>query len=316
MTVGVLVVLAVLVVIATLTWGNSFPPFSEKWWRITERRISAIAVIGIVTYAQAMATVTFQTVTNNRIITPSIMGFDALFVLIQTAFVYFLGTGGLAGLSPAAQFALEVVLMVGLAVALYSWLLSGRLGNLHVMLLVGIVLGTGLGALSTFMQRMLDPNEFDVLRARMYASIGTANSELLPYVIPIAAALGVAIWMLGRRLNVMALGPEVAANLGLNHKRQTMLLLTLVAALTAISTALVGPMTFLGFLVATIAYSLTDTYDHRLIFPVAWLLGIVILGGAYFLLKHVFPMVDAVMIVVELLGGVVFLAVLLKRGRL
>ena len=167
-----------------------------------------------------------------------------------------------------------------------------------------------------FMQRMLDPNEFDVLRARLFANIGTAKVELLPHAVPICLAAGLGIWLLGRRLNVLALGPQIATNLGLNHRRQTMLMLTLVAVLMAMSTSLVGPMTFLGFLMATLAYSISDTHDHRRILPVAWLLGVVILGAAYFLLKHVFPMVDAVMIIVELIGGAVFLAFIVKRGRL
>lgn len=311
-----LIVGALIVGTLVLTWGNDFEFLSDKWWRVSKMRITALVVIATVTFAQAMATVTFQTVTNNRIITPSIMGFESLFILIQTALVYFLGTAGLAGIGKTTQFLLQSALMIGFAVLLYSWLLSGRLGNLHIMLLIGIVIGTGLGAASTFMQRMLDPNEFDVLRARLFANIGKADAELLPLVVPIVLAAGIAIWLLGRRLNVMALGQQVAANLGLNHRRQTMVMLTLIAVLMAMSTSLVGPMTFLGFLMATLAYSVTDSHDHRRVFPIAWLLGMVVLGGAYFLLKHVFPMVDAVMIIVELIGGLVFLAVVVKRGRL
>ncbi len=315
-TVTLLSIAAISIAFLILTWGNDFPIFTDKWWRISGMRASALVVIATVTFSQATATVAFQTVTNNRIITPSIMGFESLFVLVQTGIIYFLGSRGLAGLGVGAQFFLQCALMVGFAVALYSWLLSGRLGNLHIMLLVGIVIGTGLGAISTFMQRMLDPNEFDVLRARLFANVGSAHLELLPIVVPLAAALGGAVYFMARRLNVLALGPETAKNLGINYRRQTMLMLTLVSALTAISTALVGPMTFLGFLVAAMAYSLTDTGDHRRILPVAWLLGIVVLGTAYFLLKHVLGMVDAVMILVELVGGLVFLVVILRRGRL
>ncbi|WP_242491725.1 iron chelate uptake ABC transporter family permease subunit [Actinomyces minihominis] len=313
---GGLIIASVVVCFLILTWGNSFTPFTDKWWRVTSMRVSAVVVILTVTFAQAVATVTFQTVTNNRLITPSIMGFESLFVLVQTGIVYFMGASSLVGLSSTTQFLIQSTVMVGFAVLLYSWLLSGRLGNLHIMLLVGIVIGTGLGALSTFMQRMLDPNEFDVLRARLFANIGSAETELLPLALPICLIAGGGVWLLGRRLNVLALGPEVSANLGLNHRRQTMLMLTLVAVLMAVSTSLVGPMTFLGFLVATLAYLVTDTHDHRRILPVAWLVGIVVLGAAYLMLKHVFPMVDAVMIIVELVGGVVFLGFLMKRGRL
>lgn len=311
-----LVVGAVAVTVLLLSWGNQFEPFSEKWWRISRMRITTLVVIAVVTFCQGIATVTFQTVTNNRIITPSIMGFESLYVLIQTAIVFFFGTSGIAEISPFWRFLLQSAMMVLFAVLLYSWLLSGRFGNLHVMLLVGIIIGAGMGSLATFMQQMLDPNEFDVLRARLFGSVGNATTDFLWFVIPVVVAAGGAIWLLGRRLDVISLGSQISVNLGLRHRRQVMLMLTLVSVLMAMTTSLVGPMTFLGFLVATLAYSITSTYDHRLILPVAWLLGYVILTAAYFLLRHVFPLVDAVTIVVELVGGLLFLFVILRKGRL
>lgn len=311
-----LIVGAVALTALLLTWGNGYEPFSERWWRISNMRISGIAVIAVVTFCQSFATVTFQTTTSNRIITPSILGFESLYVLMQTMIVFFFGTAGIVALDPFARFLLQSVMMVLFAVLLYSWLLSGRFGNLHLMLLIGIILGTGMGALSTFMQQMLDPNEFDVLAARLFGSIGTAKTDFLWFVVPVCALAGGAIWMLARRLNVLALGRDISTGLGLDHKRQSMLMLTLVAVLMAMSTSLIGPMTFLGFLIATLAYSITDTYDHRRVLPVAWLLGYVTLALAYFLLRHVFTLVDAVTIIVELIGGLVFLFVILRKGRL
>lgn len=313
---GGLIVLAVAIAILMLTWDNQHPIFSEKWWRISRMRSESLIVIALVTLCHSFATVAFQTATNNRLITPSIMGFESLYILIQTAAVFFFGMSGLDQIDGFTQFLLQSAMMVLFAVLLYSWLFSGRLGNLHVMLLVGIIIGTGLGTLSTFLQRMLDPNEFDVLRARMFGNVGNANTDFLWFVIPVCIVTAGSIWLLARRLNVVALGSEISTNLGMNHKRQVMLTLTLVTVLMAMSTALVGPMTFLGFLVATLAYSLTDTHDHRRILPVAWLLGFVVLGGAYFLLRHVLPMVDTVTIIVELIGGITFLIVVLRRGRL
>ncbi len=311
-----LIIASVGVTVLIMSWNNPYAIFSERWWRISNMRTTSIIVIALVTFCQAFATVTFQTATNNRIITPSIMGFESLYVLIQTAIVFFFGATGLLVVSDFGQFLLQAGVMVLFAVLLYSWLLSGRLGSLHIMLLVGIIIGTGLGALSTFMQRMLDPNEFDVLRARLFGNVGNAETDFLWFVIPVCAVAGATIWMLSQRLNVIALGSDISTNLGLGHKRQVMLMLTLVSVLMAMSTSLVGPMTFLGFLIATLAYSVTDTYDHRRILPVAWLLGYTILAGAYFLLRHVLPMVDTVTIIVELIGGLVFLFVILRRGRL
>ena len=210
----------------------------------------------------------------------------------------------------------QVVLMVCFAAVLYGWLLSGRYGNLQLMLLIGIVLGGGLGALSTFMQRMLTPTEFDVLTARLIGSIANADAGYLALSIPIAAVAGGMLWAGGRRLNVLALGREAALGLGVNHRRETIVVLLLVSVLMAVSTSLIGPMTFFGFLVAMLAYQLADTHDHRYVFPVAWLTGVVVLGGAYFVLKNVFYAAGSVGVIIEIVGGTFFLVHLLRKGRL
>jgi iron complex transport system permease protein len=300
----------------SLAWDNPMPVGSRGFWLIAQMRATNLVVIVVVAFCQAIATVSFQTVTNNRILTPSIMGFESLYILVQTGAVFFIGLGGIAALTGLWQFLLQIGLMVGFAAALYGWLLAGRRGNLHITLLVGIVLGGGLGAASTFMQRLLTPSEFDVLTARLIGSIATADTEYLWVSIPLAALAGGALWLRSSRLNVLALGRETAINLGINHRRQTIVVLLLVAVLMAISTALVGPMTFLGFLVAMIAYQLADTYDHRYIFPLAWLVGIVVLAGSHFVLKNLFYAEGSVGIIIEIVGGSFFLFYILRKGRL
>ncbi len=112
------------------------------------------------------------------------------------------------------------------------------------------------------------------------------------------------------------MGRDVTTNLGLDHRREVMIVLFLVSVLMAVSTALIGPMTFLGFLVATLAYQFAGTHDHRYIFPVAVLTGFVILTGAYFVLKNIFYAQGAVSIIIEAVGGATFLIVILRKGRL
>ncbi len=313
---SVLVVLALGLAVGMITVDNPMPAGSDGFWTIARMRVVTVVVMAVVAVSQAMATVAFQTVTNNRIITPSIMGFESLYVAVQTASVYFFGIAGLVALQGLPQFVLQIAVMVGLAVALYGWLLSGRYGNLHVMLLVGIVIGGGLGAVSSFMRRLLSPSEFDVLSARMFGSMANADAEYLPVAIPLVLVAGGLLLARSRRLDVVALGRDITQNLGIRHRAEVMKVLLLVSILMAVSTALVGPMTFLGFLVATLAYQLADTYDHRRVFPVAALLGFVVLAGAYFVMKHVFYAQGVVSIIIELVGGSVFLLVVLRKGRL
>lgn len=314
--VAILAVLAVGLAYGLLAWDNPMPAGSDGFWRIAKLRVTNVTVIAVVAICQAIATVTFQTVTNNRILTPSIMGFESLYIAVQTGAVFVLGAAGVVAVQGVPQFLLQVGLMVGLSLLLYGWLLSGRYGNLQIMLLIGIVIGGGLGSISTFMQRMLTPSEFDVLSARLFGSIANADVSYLPIAIPLVVVAVGLIWWNGRRLDVLALGKEAATSLGLAHRRQTMAMLFLVSILMAVSTSLVGPMTFLGFLVATLAYQFADTHDHRLIFPVAALTGFVVLAGAYFVIKNVFAAQGAVTIIIELVGGSVFLFVILRKGRL
>jgi iron complex transport system permease protein len=313
---GILVALSVAFAFALLAWENPMPIGSPGFWRIAKLRVTNVTVMAVVAVAQAIATVSFQTVTNNRIITPSIMGFESLYRVVQTTTVYLFGVAGLVAIQGVWQFGLQVVIMVGLAMALYGWLLSGRYGNLQIMLLIGIIIGGGLGAISTFMQRLLTPSEFDVLAARLFGNVSNADASYLPLAIPLCIAASALLWMRSRRLNLLALGPDVSRSLGLAHKRELFIVLFHVAVLMATSTALVGPMTFLGFLVATLAYQFADTYDHRLIFPVAVLTAFTILAGAYFVMKNVFYAQGMVSILIELVGGTVFLIVILRKGRL
>lgn len=311
-----LAVLAVAFAFGVLAWDNPLPVGSPGFWRVAELRATSLVVIAIVVICQAMATVAFQSATNNRIITPSIMGFEALYVAVQTASVFFLGAAGVVALQGVPQFALQLTIMVVFAMLLYGWLLSGKYGNMQVMLLVGIILGGGLGSVSAFMQRLLTPSEFDVLTAKLFGSISNAEVAYLPLAVPLCLAAAGALWWRARRLNLVAMGRDVTTNLGLDHRREVMIVLFLVSVLMAVSTALIGPMTFLGFLVATLAYQFAGTHDHRYIFPVAVLTGFVILTGAYFVLKNIFYAQGAVSIIIEAVGGATFLVVILRKGRL
>lgn len=313
---GTLLALAVLFTGGLLAWDNPMPLGTEGFWRIAEMRVTTVVVMLVVACCQALATVSFQTVTNNRIVTPSLMGFEALYVAVQTAAVYFLGVAGVQLFQGVGQFVLMVVLMVALSLGLYGWLLTGRYGDIQIMLLIGIIIGGGLASVAAFMQRMLTPSEFDVLTARMFGSMANADAAYLPVAIPLCLAAGGALWWQGKRLNIVALGQDACTNLGVDHRRQVMRVLFLVSVLMAVSTALVGPMTFLGFLVATLAYQAADTYDHHHIFPISVLVGFVVLAGSYFVMKNFFYAEGVVSIIIEMVGGSVFLFVILRKGRL
>ncbi|WP_431710570.1 iron chelate uptake ABC transporter family permease subunit [Glutamicibacter uratoxydans] len=315
-TLGALILASLAFAYGFLALDNPMPPGSAGFWRIAELRGTAVITMAVVAVAQTVATVSFQTVTNNRIITPSIMGFDSLFVAVQTASVYLLGAVGVVAMQGVPQFIFQVAVMVALSVALYGWLLSGKLGNIQIMLLVGIIIGAGLGSVSAFMQRMLTPSEFDILTARLFGSVSNADASYFPIAIPLVIIASAFLIGSSKRLNVVALGRDTTMNLGINHRREVMKTLFFVSILIAVSTALIGPLTFFGFLAAMLSYQLADTYDHRYVFPMSILTGFVVLSGAYFVMKHVFYAQGVVGIIIELVGGTAFLIFVLRKGRL
>jgi ABC-type enterochelin transport system, permease component len=300
-----------------LVYKNPVPIDSPSFLPVVRRRMVALTAMIISAVCQSLATVTFQSSTNNRIITPSLLGFEALYSTIHTATMFFFGATVFIRLSGSIEsFLFNVVVMVLMCLILYGWLLSGKYGNLQLMLLIGVIVGTGLRSISSFMRRLLAPSEFDVLQARLFGSVSNANADYFPIAIPIVLLAGVLIFAYSKKLNVLSLGKSASTSLGVKHQLGVIYTLILVSVLMSISTALVGPLTFYGFLVATLTYQAAPTYDHRYIFPMALAIGFLIITGAYFFMYHVFRAQGVVSIIIEMFGGITFLVVLLRKGTL
>ncbi|TCI46147.1 iron ABC transporter permease [Exiguobacterium sp. SH3S2] len=299
-----------------LVYNNPVPFDSPSFMPVVERRVVAVITMAIAALCQSLATVAFHSVTNNRIITPSLLGFDALYSTIQTSMIFFFGAGALVGFSGTGAFLSQVAVMVLMSLLLYGWLLSGKYANLQLMLLIGIIIGTGLNSVSTFMRRMLAPSEFDLLQARLFGSVTNADAAYFPIVIPIVVVVGVLLYLFSNQLNIVALGKDMATSFGVNHRQSVIYTLILISLLMSVSTALIGPLTFFGFLVATLSYQVAATYDHKYVFPMAFALGFFVLTSAYFFIYHIFNAPSVVSVIIELFGGVIFLAVILRMGSL
>jgi len=311
-----LIAMGVLATLGLLIYNNPVPVDSPSFIPVVRRRLFAVLSMIIAAVCQSMSTVSFQSITSNRIITPSILGFEALYTLIQTSTIFFFGSRGLINFSGTGAFIFQVVVMVSMCLILYGWLLSGKYGNLQLMLLVGVIMGTGLRSLSTFMRRLLSPSEFDILQARLFGSVNNADSEYFPIAIPVVIIVAVLLFTYSKRLNVVSLGRDVATSLGIKHQQSIIYPLILVSILISISTALVGSLTFYGFLVATLAYQVAPTYDHKYIFPMALAIAFLVITGAYFFMYHIFSAQGVVSVIMEMFGGITFLIVILKKGAL
>lgn len=275
-------------------------------------KLAGLVVVGA---AVGVATVLFQTVAANRVLTPSIMGFDALYVLLQTGLVAVLGIAGFAALPGGAKFLAEVATMSLLAAALFGTLLGRGARDIPRTILTGVILGMLFRSLSTFLARIMDPNAFAVVQSASFASFGRLDASLLPAggaIAGLCAAL--ALW-LAPRLDVLALGREVAVPLGLRFDRLVLVTLGLVGMLVSVSTALVGPVAFFGLLVAGLAHGLAPSARHAVLLPAAGLIGALILVAGQTLFERLMGQTATVSVVVEFAGGLFFLFLLLK-GRL
>lgn len=308
--------LGLLATLGLLLYNNPVPIDSPSFIPVVTRRIETIVAIFIAALCHSFSTVAFQSVTNNRIITPSLLGYEALYSTIHTSTLYLFGAGALVSFTGVGPFILKVSLMIILSLILYGWLLSGKYGNLHLMLLVGIIIGAGLNSVSGFMRRLLAPSEFDLLQTVLIGSVSNADAAYFPIAIPIVIITVLCLFFFSRKLNVLSLGKDVATSFGVKYQTSIIYTLILVAVLMSVSTSLIGPLTFFGFLVALLSYQAAPTYDHRYIFPMAFAIGFSILTSAYFLLYHVFHAQTVVSVIIELFGGIIFLIVILRKRSL
>ncbi|UXM95866.1 iron chelate uptake ABC transporter family permease subunit [Bartonella sp. HY329] len=275
-------------------------------------RSKALASLILVGYAIAISTILFQTVTNNRILTPSIMGFDQLYLLVQTIVVYIFGISGITLVSGLLGFIIQTLILIIFATSLFRWLFVNANRSLFLVLLVGIVLGVFFRSLNVFLLRKIDPDSFVGLQERFFANFNSVNPDaLLP---AFCIILVVSIFVFAKRncLDTLALGREISVNLGINYKKNVTLILLLITILVSVSTALVGPVLFFGILVASLAYQLAGSYRHVIILPVAALLAIIFLVGGQFIMIHIFNLGVPLAVIINFIGGITVIGLLLK----
>ncbi|WP_274631296.1 iron chelate uptake ABC transporter family permease subunit, partial [Arvimicrobium flavum] len=299
--------LALAAVIAFMTLGAN-----GRWDFVLPFRGVKLAGMVLVAYAVAVSTILFQTVTHNRILTPSIMGFDALYGLIQTLLVFQLGPTLVQNTDSRLLFLGEVAAMVLFSGLLYRWLFAGGRRSLHLLLLVGVITGVLFRSISGFLQRIIDPNEFAILQDRLFASFNIAETDLLTVSAILIGVASVAGWRIMHRFDVLALGREMAVNLGVDYTRTVSIVLVIVAILVSVSTALVGPVTFFGLLVASLAWQIMPSHRHVHVLPAAVLIAVICVVGGQVVLERILAFDSVLSIVIEFVGGLIFLGLLLK----
>ena len=279
------------------------------------KRVERLLAMVLTGTAIAYASVIFQTITHNRLLTPSVMGIDSMYEVVQTVIYFTAGAASIFVVNRYLNFGVAIIAMIVFALLLYRFLFRADKYPIFLLLLAGMIIGTLLGSLVTFMQVLIDPVEYESLQARLFASFMNVKTELLLISSVILGASFIYGYRLLRELDVVSLGRDNAINLGVAYDKIVLKVLILSSILIATSTALVGPVTFLGLIVANLAYQYLTTYKHSILIVGASLISIIALVGGQFLVQHVFELNTTISVVINFVGGIYFIYLLLKESR-
>jgi len=306
---GALTVIAVLSVLLYLFYDLGPNP----GFVFPRRRLRVISMVAV-SIGVAYSSVIFQTITTMKIFTPSIIGFDALYMFIQSVFVMIGASGGYF-ITGAPNFLLSVGIMILFSLGLYGLIFRKGAQNIHFLLLSGMVLGTIFSSLTTFIQLMIDPDEFAILQNRIFINFNSINEPLIMIagiVIVLALVAGIPYF---KYLDVMALGHDASVALGAKHPYLTKYYLIIIAVLVSSSTALVGPATFLGLIVTNITYQLVRRHKHIQVIPVCMLISVISVVLGQFLVSRVFNLATNLSVIINFIGGLYFIYLLVFNSR-
>lgn len=303
--------IAITVVIAGLYLiiGIDFEIFQYQFTSRLRKLILMILVGGAI----AASVVIFQAITTNRLLTPSIMGLDAVYMFVKVLIVFVFGVQSVFVTNLYISFLISLIFMIGFSLLLFQGIF--RIGNVSVylILLVGIILGTFFRSITGFLELIINPEDFLAVQSAMFANFDASNTKLVTLCGVILIILIMITVYAIPYLDVLLLGRDQAINLGISYQTLTRILLILVAILVSISTALVGPITFLGLLTVNLAHELMKTYQHKYILPATICISWISLLLAQAIVENFFEATTQVSIIIDLVGGSYFIYLLIKR---
>jgi iron complex transport system permease protein len=310
----VIALIAIIIVAAFLFIGVKFHNYKLLRYAMKLRIPKVLAMI-ITALAIGAATIIFQSVINNTIVTPCLLGMNALYTFIHTSVVFVLGSGSILFTNDNLSFLVDLVLMGIIATVVYSWLFKMTGHNVLYVLLVGTVLTSFFSSIQSTLTRVMDPNEYDTLLTSLVASFSNINSGIIIFSVIILALIVVIFRKELALLDVITLGKEQAINLGVNYDRCIRRLLLAVTLCIAVATAMVGPISFLGLIIANISRQLLKTYRHTQLIAGAALIGVIALIGGQFIVERVFVYSIPISVFITVAGGIYFLYLILKGSR-
>jgi len=311
---GLLVTFAIVAAAFFLLYGLRFDRVRLLRYMLSVR-LPKILVIFMVAYSIGTASIVFQTITNNQIITPGILGMDKLYSLIHTSAYFFLGAGSIYAVNARLAYLVDIALMGFLSLLIYGYFFKKTGHNVLYILLIGTILSSLFASLQSSLTRIMDPNEYDALYARLIPSFNKMRQSviIICFIILVLGAIYVRKEI--RMLDVLALGKAKAINLGIDYDKAIRKLLIVVSIYIASSTALVGPLSFLGLIIANIARQSFKTYRHSYLMLGASLIGAIVLFVSETAIERIFHYGMPVSTVITIAGGIYFVYLLIKERK-
>lgn len=309
----ILLAMLVLVAIAGYLLFNSYPDRPSLFMYIMKLRLPALICMVIASISIGAATLIFQSIVNNRIVTPALLGMNSIYSFLHTAAVFVMGTGSTLFLNKNLAFAVDLILM-GIVATLVYWYLFKKTGhNILYIMLIGTVLSSLFGSVQSAMIRVMDPNEYDALLGTLVADFNNVNGEIITFAIVMLLVIVAILHKDLALLDVITMGRHQAINLGVDYDNVIRRLLFGVVLCMAVATATIGPVSFLGLIVANLARQILKTYKHTHLIIGASLMGMLALIGGQMLSQHIFHFTVPVSVFVTVAGGVYFLYLLLSK---
>ena len=278
-------------------------------------RTPKLIVMLIAAFAIGGASIVFQSIINNTIVTPCLLGMNSLYSLIHTAVVFAAGTGSVLARNANVSFAVDLIIMGVVATVIYSYLFRKTKHNVLYVLLIGTVLTSFFSSIQTTLTRIMDPNEYDNLLSTLVASFSNVNSEIILVSLIVLAAIMFVLRKDLALLDVLTLGKEQATNLGVDYDRSIRRLLLGVTLCIAVATAMVGPISFLGLIIANLSRQLLRTYRHSQLILGSVFFGMIVLVAGQLIVEHIYSYAIPISVFITVGGGLYFLYLLLTRKK-
>lgn len=312
-----LVILAVIILLCAVGYMFIAVNFSNpKLFNYSMKlRFPKLVVMLITAFAIGGASIVFQSIINNVIVTPCLLGMNSLYTLIHTAVVFVAGSGSILATNGNLSFVMDLLLMGIVATVIYSYLFEKTHHNVLYILLIGTVLTSFFSSIQSTLTRVMDPNEYDALLATLVASFNNINTEVIVLSMVVLAVIVLVLRNELALLDVITLGKEQAINLGVDYDKCIRKLLLGVTLCIAVATAMVGPISFLGLIIANLARQFLKTYRHSQLILGSTLFGMVVLVGGQLLVERVYTYAVPVSVFISVFGGVYFLYLLLRAKR-